>query len=149
MTTVTIESPVTTVTVTETIVEIAVQTSVTTITQESGGSRDALYLRGTLIEDVPQPPPAGTILASNGLRWVPLSIPGLTPTVFGEAATGAMDGVNRLFALSDTYVPGTLRVYLNGLRQSSAYITEVSDTEFELEDAPIAGDSLEVDYSVG
>ena len=67
-----------------------------------------------------------------------------------EEATGAVDGVNVLFATAVPYVPGTITVFLNGLQQSDPNdYTETTNQSFTFVQAPIGGadpDRIEVTY---
>lgn len=76
---------------------------------------------------VPGPPGAG------GNDWLsdeaPLETPNASLTTFTTPSP---------------YVAGTLRVYLNGLREQ--HVAEVTDTTFAFEDAPWAVDSIRLDF---
>ena len=69
-----------------------------------------------------------------------------------ELASGTVDNLNREFSTSRAYVPGTLKVYLNGIRLiTGEHFEETGSNLFELSDAPI-GDSdpdvVEVEYQI-
>ena len=70
-----------------------------------------------------------------------------------ENLTSQINGSRTDFTLSSAYHSSSLKVYLNGLRQIAAgtgqNITEVSTTVFRIEEAPISGDLLVVDYLTG
>jgi hypothetical protein len=51
-----------------------------------------------------------------------------------EILIGSVNGVNRNFRTTQPYKTGTIKIYLNGLKES--YFSEISDTEILLEDAP-------------
>ena len=67
---------------------------------------------------------------------------------YNEIPAGAMDESNLLYTTSVTYVPGTLRVYWNGLRVKVGldYNTGPGVDEFTMIYAPTAQDDLFVDY---
>jgi hypothetical protein len=67
--------------------------------------------------------------------------------VIGETPTGVIDGSNRLYYTANVFRSNTLMVYLNGLRlrQSADYAINSGDS-FMMGYAPLAGDSLNVDY---
>ncbi len=71
-----------------------------------------------------------------------------TETV-GEVPTGSINGSNDLFTLADDAVAGTLKVYLNGLRQLEGDdYTVTTSSSFTMVNAPMTGDRLVVDYTV-
>jgi hypothetical protein len=73
----------------------------------------------------------------------------ITVQVSGETPTGAVDGSNKLFTTSSTYISGYLNVYLNGVRQSvTVDYTETSSNSFTFVVAPTIDDILRVDYIV-
>ena len=60
-----------------------------------------------------------------------------------------IDGIATLFTVSNNYVAGTLKVYLNGLRQQSGIgndYAEVLPNQFSVPIAPVIGDIMIVDY---
>jgi hypothetical protein len=57
-----------------------------------------------------------------------------------EDAIGAIDSSNTTFATSFHYIPGTLRVLLNGLEQGApADYVELTSNSFEFVEPPIGG----------
>jgi len=50
------------------------------------------------------------------------------------------------FQTSKPYVSGSLKFFLNGLKEAKADITEISTTIFEITEAVIAEDDVEVEY---
>ncbi len=66
-----------------------------------------------------------------------------------EVPTGAINGTNKSYTTSTNYAPGTLQVYINGLAQSQ-YITETTPASgiFELDTAPLTGDTISVSYLI-
>lgn len=60
-----------------------------------------------------------------------------------------VDGVVTLFTVINSYEPGTLKIYLNGLRQQSGIgndYDEVLPNQFSTVIAPIVGDILIAEY---
>jgi hypothetical protein len=93
----------------------------------------------------------GYILASTALGvryWIaPPTGGGGGAGVVGEVPSGAIDGSNTTFTISQTFVAASLAVYLNGLRQRlTTDFTILNSTQFALTSAPISGDSLLTDY---
>ena len=70
-----------------------------------------------------------------------------------ENLTSQINGSRTDFTVSSAYHAGSLKVYLNGLRQIAAgtgqNITEISTTVFRISEAPLSGDLLVVDYLTG
>lgn len=60
--------------------------------------------------------------------------------------TSQVDGTNRTFSVSPSYVSGSLQVYWNGLLQLDADITQDSSTVFTTSFIPQVGDDLVVIY---
>ena len=50
------------------------------------------------------------------------------------------------FQTSKPYVSGSLKYFLNGLKEAKADITEISTTIFEIAEAVIAEDDVEIEY---
>jgi len=50
------------------------------------------------------------------------------------------------FQTSKPYVSGSLKFFLNGLKEAKADITEISTTIFEITEAVIAEDDVEVEF---
>lgn len=58
-----------------------------------------------------------------------------------------IDGSTTVFTVPEAYVSGSLRVYLNGIRQIlSVTFTETTATTFTLSFTPVTGDYLSIDY---
>jgi hypothetical protein len=104
------------------------------------GSRSALFLRGLPIGDLGTPS-VGTALVWNGDEWVPQTLPGLTLQVLGETAT-RVNGTTYNTAFN--YAPGTVRVFVNGLREN--YVSQVGGLTLTFEEALNLNDVVTVDY---
>lgn len=72
--------------------------------------------------------------------------PGEGVQIFGEALTGAKNGTNTVFTTADNFRAGSTAVYLNGLREF--HYTEAGANQITLEDPPLSGDSLRIDYVI-
>lgn len=64
----------------------------------------------------------------------------------GQTPTGTVNGVNTVFTTATAYRTGTLRVYVNGIRQKTSYFSETTSTTFTFTTAPSTGDEVLVDY---
>ena len=51
-----------------------------------------------------------------------------------QPAIGAVDGVNKRYSASNPFDPGSIEVYINGLKER--YFSLISDSEIELEAPP-------------
>ena len=61
--------------------------------------------------------------------------------------TSQVNGERNVFTLPESYDTGTVRVYLNGLRQVKGdHFTEPNQTQITLLFTPQTGDFLTVDY---
>ena len=60
--------------------------------------------------------------------------------LYKEAATGFIDSANTIFTSSFSFIPGTLRVFLNGLEQTSPedYI-EIDNQTIQFVNPPLGG----------
>jgi len=67
--------------------------------------------------------------------------------VTGEQPSGDIDGVNKVFQLSNSPSSSKLDVYLNGILQASSAFT-VSASQITFSEAPYAGDVIVVDYTM-
>ena len=56
------------------------------------------------------------------------------------------DGSTTTFTVPDTYLSGSLTVYLNGLAEY--FVTETTTTTFTFDTAPISGDDIKLQYAV-
>lgn len=74
--------------------------------------------------------------------------PGQGFPVIGEVPTGTRDGVNTSFATTVPYQPGTIAVYLNGLRELH-FGENLAANAVVFEDAPLPADLITVDYTKG
>ena len=66
-----------------------------------------------------------------------------------ESLSGAIDDSNVMFSTNYVFIPGTITVYLNGLRLrpgiNNDYI-ELDDQTIEMNYAPLVGDVVMADY---
>jgi hypothetical protein len=69
----------------------------------------------------------------------------LASGIVGEVPSGFINGVNRNYTTVNTFIAGSLAVYLNGVRTKD--FTETGANTFQMGTAPNTGDLLHVDYS--
>ena len=70
----------------------------------------------------------------------------LKTDVYNEVPTGTINGTNAAFTIANTPVSGSVRVYLNGLREKLTSNYSVSGTTITFVTAPETGDEILVDY---
>jgi len=64
-----------------------------------------------------------------------------------ETPSGSINGSNTVFTTANSFVTGSTRVYLNGIRQKKTDdYTETAGNQFSFVSAPLTGDNLIVDY---
>jgi hypothetical protein len=63
-----------------------------------------------------------------------------------ETPTGTVDGSNTSFSASQSYVAGTLQVFVNGIAQSGLVTETTPSTGAFTIDAPLTGDNLSISY---
>lgn len=71
----------------------------------------------------------------------------LSQEISDYGLTGTIDEVNRLFSTSHEYLPGTLKLYLNGVRQFLGEdYSELGEGVIQFTVAPLPGDKIIADY---
>src|SRR5215475_2781610 len=118
-----------------------------------------------VVELVPAPivkvaPPAGPVVKielepapivsapQTGLPGPPGPTGPLAQMTHGEIPFGLIDGLNNAYTSAAVYVPDSLAVFLNGLRQRRGDdYQETGTNSFSFLNAPITGDSLSIDYT--
>ncbi|MHA1437846.1 MAG: hypothetical protein ACTSPD_09715 [Promethearchaeota archaeon] len=105
--------------------------------------------------DIHNAPAEGKILGytANGLEWVDKEASDAITEgdiITGETPSGLINGANAEYTLANTPVAGTVRVYLNGLRQEegSGKDYQISGDTITFETAPDTGDILLADYFI-
>lgn len=100
-------------------------------------------------------PSVGLVLGytANGLEWVTKEASDAITEgdiITGETPSGLINSSNVDYTLANTPVAGTVRVYLNGLRQEegSGKDYQISGTTITFAVAPDTGDILLVDYFI-
>jgi hypothetical protein len=92
-----------------------------------------------------------------GLPWnkTPFTLYAQNPeqpeTAYNHQITGLRDGQNKVYQLPKTYKPGSLKVFVNGARQTpgaDSDYTEQAPNRFVLASAPAEDEQLLVDYTV-
>ncbi len=121
----------------------------TKINLTSNAIGDLMYYNGTDWVRLPAGT-AGQTLQANGANapiWTSVST-----DVFDAAITGNINGTNQVFTLPSTFVAGTTRVFLNGLRLKRGatvgvgYYQETGTNQITFGVAPQSGDVIIVDY---
>lgn len=90
----------------------------------------------------------GDITVSNGAdTWTINNLQLSTKFIYGEVPNGLINGNNSNFTSKDPFIPETLSVYINGLRQAiiKDYIT-TGTTQVLLFDSLQTTDSITINY---
>lgn len=92
----------------------------------------------------------GGTLGSSAVTYVQDLAGTLSPSNFvtEETPSGTINGSNTTFTLANTPTAGTVKLYLNGVRQKSGAGNDytISTTTITMTTAPVSGDVLLVDY---
>lgn len=92
-----------------------------------------------------------TIQAADSATTVEIFERGLSislPKVIGEAPSGAINGSNATFTTLQSFVPGSVQVYLNGLRLGLVDdFQTVGVQTILLNVSPTSGEQILVDYT--
>jgi hypothetical protein len=92
----------------------------------------------------------GGTLGSTAVTYTQDTSGTLSPSNFvtEETPSGTINGSNTAFTLANTPTSGTVKLYLNGVRQKSGAGNDytISGTNITMTTAPISGDVLLVDY---
>ena len=108
---------------------------------------DDYTVSGSTITFVTAPPTSSNILVDYSVGAQGNSV-GTNSYIAKEAVTGSIDGSNAVFTTARAYIAGSLEVYVNGLKQGTAHLTETAPSSgtFTLDVAPATGDVVEVAY---
>lgn len=97
-------------------------------------------------------PAVDTVLLCDYLIDGPGSPIGSNSNVYGEVPTGLVNGTNKVFTASRAYIPGSLKVYINGSNQARTthfVETDPSAGTFTMDEAPLSSptaDNILIDY---
>jgi hypothetical protein len=94
---------------------------------------------------------AGGTLGTTAINWNSINAAaGLTESNFvdNEVPSGTINGSNTAFTLANTPIAGSVKLYLNGVRQEAGAGNDytISGATITMLDAPLAGDKLLADY---
>lgn len=91
------------------------------------------------------------VIYANNIVGGNSSLGGGGASIYSEVPLGAIDGVNAAFLTTNTFILGSTRVFLNGMRllpgAGNGY-TESTDSSITLTEAPQPGDELMIDYDL-
>lgn len=94
-------------------------------------------------------PLTGAALSYDAILGSALMVNGSNSLATDEVPTGTVNGTNTAFTTVRPYIPGTLEVFINGIKQ--ARVTHFAETTpttgiFTMGDAPLTGDNIIVNY---
>jgi hypothetical protein len=78
-----------------------------------------------------------------------MAIQSIRKEAITEQLTPSPDGAQVMFSTSKEYVPGTVSVWINGLRKIQDWddgFDELGGKDIEMREAPQAGDSIQARY---
>ena len=91
----------------------------------------------------------GVTITGSGTELDPFVGVGSNQLITDETPTGLVNGANLNYTTAYAYTPGTMQVYINGVKQvRGTHFTEVGPgyTIFTMSDAPLIGDIISVNY---
>lgn len=94
-------------------------------------------------------PVTGTIITVDYIMGSSIMINGSNSWMNYEVPTGTKDGSNLVFTAGRAYIPGSMQVYRNGIREATTtHFTETSPTAgtVTLSDAPLSTDNIFFTY---
>jgi hypothetical protein len=88
------------------------------------------------------------VVAIPGIQG-PRGYPGTGARIYAELPDGAQDGTNTVFILAHQYQPGSVSVFVNGLREfpGMGYI-ESGPAQITMSYPPLSDDTISVDYLI-
>lgn len=119
------------------------------VRMKSGSGNDYVFSLGnTITFESGAIPSTGSVLTYDAIIGSQVMVNGSNSLVYLETPTGLINGLNKLYTLARGYVPGTLEVFVNGLRSSKVHYVETNPTAgtFTMDEALLAGDIIDVNY---
>lgn len=127
--------------------QFATQSKNRVLAGPSSGSDAVPTFRTVVAADLGSGTADSTTFLAGDLQWRTVTGGvGSGDFVFNEVPSGTIDGSNTDFTLAHTPVSGTVRVYLNGLRQKPTDDYTISSDTISFVDAPFVDDTILVDY---
>jgi hypothetical protein len=118
------------------------------VRQKPGAGND-YTVSGTVITMALAPLTGAILLADYATSTSLFTAPTTVGIRTNEAVSGTVNGTNKVFTTIAAYVPGTLEVWVNGLKQTPVtHYVETTPTSgiFTFDDAPLTGDNIMVNY---
>lgn len=124
----------------------ATQSKNTLFAGPASGSAAVPTFRSVVAADLGSGSADSTTFLAGDLVW--RTAGGITSSsfVFNETPSGTVNGSNTVFTVANTPTAGTIRVYVNGLRQTLTTDYTVSGVSITFGTAPATGDVLITDY---
>lgn len=134
-----------------------IEINVDTLRVKASGITDNEILVDTISEsklDVHNAPTSGNYMkyTANGMEWVDIDVDMISPSdiISSEVPAGLVDDLNVTYTLANTPLVGTVRLYLNGLRQEAGDGKDytITGTAITMAAAPATGDIILADYFI-
>ena len=91
---------------------------------------------------------AATIAALLGVIYAPSGGGGAVNGVYSEIPSGSINGINKVFNLASVPLTGSLRLYVNGVRQVVSTHYAIASGQITFVTAPFVGDLITADYDI-
>lgn len=114
-----------------------------------GGGADYTVTNNTTVT-MTSAPTTGAVLLVNYIMGNQLMVVGSNSRISDETPTGSVNGSNSTFTTAQSYIPGSLQLFINGVKQKRVtHFTETSPGtgQFTISDAPLTGDDIMVNYN--
>lgn len=117
--------------------------------RQAPGAGNDYTVSGTVVTMAVAPLTGTVLLADYATSVSQFTAPTTVGIRTNEAVSGTVNGTNKVFTTIAQYVPGTLEVWVNGLKQTPVthYVeTTPNSGIFTFDDAPLTGDNIMVNY---
>lgn len=119
------------------------------VRMREGGSNDYTITAGNVGVTFNTAPATSSVLVANYIVGSTAMISGSNSLITDETPAGSVNSLNTAFTTANAYIPGSLQVFVNGMKQKrGTHFTESSPGTggFTISDAPTTGDDVMVSY---
>lgn len=117
--------------------------------RQNPGAGNDYTVSGNIITMATAPLSGSVLLADYATSTSQFTAPTTVGIRTNEAVSGTVNGTNKVFTTIAPYIPGTLEIWVNGLKQIPVtHYVETTPTSgvFTFDDAPLTGDNIIVNY---